>query len=91
MQIVEVNIKNFRGIKTFKQSFYNKKLVCLIGRGDSGKSTILDAISYALSPSWNIPFNDNDFYNGDTSIPITIDISIILPDNFCLKINTVCT
>ncbi len=82
MQIVEVNIKNFRGIKTFKQSFYNKKLICLIGRGDSGKSTILDAISYALSPSWNIPFNDNDFYNGDTSIPITIDISIILPDNF---------
>ena len=63
MQIVEVDIKNFRGIKTFKQSFYNKKLVCLIGRGDSGKSTILDAIAYALSPNWNVPFNDNDFYN----------------------------
>lgn len=82
MQIVEVDIKNFRGIKTFKQSFYNKKLVCLIGRGDSGKSTILDAIAYALSPNWNIPFNDNDFYNGDTSIPITIDISIMIPENF---------
>lgn len=82
MQIVEVDIKNFRGIKTFKQSFYNKKLVCLIGRGDSGKSTILDAIAYALSPNWNIPFNDNDFYDGDTSIPITIDISIMIPDNF---------
>lgn len=82
MQIVEVEIKNFRGIKSFKQSFYNKKLVCLIGRGDSGKSTILDAIAYALSPNWNIPFNDNDFYNGDTSIPITIDISIMIPENF---------
>ena len=82
MQIVEVDIKNFRGIKTFKQSFYNKKLVCLIGRGDSGKSTILDAIAYALSPNWNVPFNDNDFYNGDTSTPITIDISIIIPENF---------
>ena len=82
MQIVEVDIKNFRGIKAFKQSFYNKKLVCLIGRGDSGKSTILDAIAYALSPSWNVPFNDNDFYNGDTSTPITIDISIMIPENF---------
>lgn len=82
MQIVEVDIKNFRGIKAFKQSFYNKKLVCLIGRGDSGKSTILDAIAYALSPNWNIPFNDNDFYNGDTSTPITIDISIMIPENF---------
>ena len=82
MQIVEVDIKNFRGIKAFKQSFYNKNLVCLIGRGDSGKSTILDAIAYALSPNWNIQFNDNDFYNGDTSIPITIDISIMVPENF---------
>lgn len=82
MQIVEVDIKNFRGIKAFKQSFYNKKLVCLIGRGDSGKSTILDAIAYALSPNWNVPFNDNDFYNGDTSTPITIDISIMIPENF---------
>ncbi len=81
MQIVEVDIKNFRGIKSFKQSFYDKKLVCIIGRGDSCKSTILDAISCALSQNWNIPFNDNDFYKGDTSTPITIDISILIPEN----------
>ena len=26
MQIVEIDIKNFRGIRSFKQSFYNKKI-----------------------------------------------------------------
>ncbi|NLC31410.1 MAG: ATP-binding protein, partial [Candidatus Moranbacteria bacterium] len=37
-----LEIKNFRGIKDFKQEFFQEKLVCLVGRGDSGKSTILD-------------------------------------------------
>ncbi len=82
MQIVSVAINNFRGIKTFEQSFYGKKLVCLIGRGDSCKSTILEAISLALSSNWNIPFNDNDFYGGNTSLPIVIDVSILIPNNF---------
>lgn len=85
MQIVEIDIKNFRGIKSFRQSFYGKKLICLIGRGDSGKSTILEAISYALYPSWNLQLNDNDFFNGDPSNSISIDISIKVPDEFILE------
>lgn len=85
MQIVEVEIKNFRGIKSFKQSFQDKKLICLIGRGDSGKSTILEAISYALYPSWNLQLNDNDFYNGDPSSSISIDVSIKVPAEFILE------
>lgn len=82
MQIVEVNIENFRGIKTLKKSFYGKKVVCFIGRGDSGKSTLLDSISYALSPSWNLPFNDNDFYNIDLSNNIKIEVTMIPPKEF---------
>lgn len=85
MQIVELEIKNFRGIKNFKESFYGHNLVCLIGRGDSGKSTILEAISYVLSPTWSIPINDNDFYNGDTSAPILISATITVPDDFILE------
>lgn len=85
MQIAELEIKNFRGIKNFKESFYGHNLVCLIGRGDSGKSTILEAISYVLSPTWSIPINDNDFYNGDTSAPILISATITVPDDFILE------
>lgn len=34
---------------------FDKDFVCLLGRGDSGKTTILDAISLVLSPNWNTP------------------------------------
>lgn len=65
-------IKNFRGIKELRHIFNSEKFIVLIGRGDSGKSTILTAIQYALSPSWNISFSDLDFHNQDTSQPIEI-------------------
>lgn len=67
-----IYIKNFRGIKELKQFFNTERFIVLIGRGDSGKSTILSAIQYVLSPSWNISFSDLDFYNQDTSEPIEI-------------------
>ncbi len=69
-------IKNFRGIKELKYFFNSEKFIVLIGRGDSGKSTILTAIQYALSPSWNISFSDLDFHNQDTSNPIEICVWI---------------
>lgn len=82
-KIHSVSINNFRGIKEFKQSFYEKPFICIIGRGDSGKSTILEAISSALSSSWNITFYDSDFYNCDTSLPIVIEATLYnLPDYF---------
>jgi len=68
-------ISHFRGIRRFEQTF-DGNFVCLIGRGDSGKSTILEAISYVLSPSWNVPFYDNDFYNCDTEKSIEIEVTL---------------
>jgi hypothetical protein len=49
--------------------------VCLVGPGDSTKTTILDAVEFALSPRWNIPFDDSDFYDADTSAPILITVT----------------
>lgn len=73
-------IKHFRGIKEFEYHF-DKKFICLIGRGDSGKSTILDAISMVLSPSWYVQVFDNDFHNCNISAPIIIEATITdLPD-----------
>ena len=61
-KIVNLKIKNFRGTKNFEHSF-NQELICLVGRGDVGKTTILEAISCVLSSSWNISFYDTDKEN----------------------------
>lgn len=47
--------------------------MALIGRGDSGKTTILKAIAAVLSPNWNLSFSDWDFYHCDTTQPIVIE------------------
>jgi putative ATP-dependent endonuclease of OLD family len=79
-RICELKINNFRGIKTFSQKF-NKNFICLLGRGDSGKTTILDAISLVLSPNWNNSFYDSDFYNGTVDNTIEMEVSLLdLPE-----------
>jgi len=72
-----IKIENFRGIKSLCHTFGNLNLYCLIGQGDSGKSTILDAIYYVLSPVWNETFNDADFFNCDHSNAINIEATLV--------------
>lgn len=80
-RIHQLKINHFRGIKHFEQCFDDTNLIVLIGRGDSGKSTILKAISLVLSPAWNNTFADTDFYNLDTTKPIEIEVSLrCVPD-----------
>lgn len=74
--INKLTINNYRGIKHLCQDFGKEKFIILIGRGDSGKSTILSAIHAVLSPSWNMTFSDLDFYNQDTSSPIEIEAEL---------------
>ena len=77
MKLTNIEIKNFRGISHASVSFpLDSRIVCLIGAGDSGKSTLLTAIEWALWPSWSLVATDTDFYNCDTSIPIEITVSI---------------
>jgi len=77
-KIIYLDVKNYRGIKDLSLEFkLDQDLICLIGRGDSGKSTILDAISSILSPIWNLNFYDTDFYNCDHKNDIEIVISLI--------------
>lgn len=71
-----ISIKNYRGIEELTQDFGDQKFIVLIGRGDSGKSTILSAINAVLSPSWNFSFSDLDFYKQNTDIPIEIEATI---------------
>ena len=76
-----LHIENFRGIKCFNHTFGSENYCVLIGRGDSGKSTILKAIAYLLNPSWNLNITDFDFYNMEVQNNIVIEgIFTDIPD-----------
>lgn len=84
-KIVAIQIKNFRKFEHFYAVFGNRNVICLIGRGDSGKSSVLDALSYCLSSSWIIPVSDYDFHNCNISHPIEISVVITdPPEDFSL-------
>ncbi len=82
-----LKISHFRGIESFEQ-FFSDGITCIIGRGDSCKSTILDAIAYVFAQSWTLRLNDSDFYICDTSSPIIIEgVVSDIPDELVLKFN----
>jgi putative ATP-dependent endonuclease of the OLD family len=62
MKVRHLTIRNFRGIKDLEWRLPDAPLFCLIGRGDSTKSTILEAIRIALYPHWNLVLDHSDFY-----------------------------
>ncbi len=77
-KIIRLKINNYRGIRHLSLEFKaDQSLSCLVGRGDSGKTTIIDAISSVLSPSWTLNFYDTDFYNCDHSKNIEIIVSLV--------------
>lgn len=73
--IRQVEIRNFRGISNLIWS-PAPGLNCLIGPGDSCKSTVLNAIDLALSARRNVNFTDADFYGLNVDNPIEILITI---------------
>lgn len=76
MQIRKAIVENFRGIKAASWSLPTNRFVCLVGPGDSTKTTLLDAINLVLSPRWNVPFSDADFYKGNVEQPIVLQVVV---------------
>lgn len=74
-KIFKVEIQNFRGIQNLIW-FPAPGINCLIGSGDSGKSTILDAIDLCLGARRYVQFSDVDFHALDVSSPIKISITL---------------
>jgi putative ATP-dependent endonuclease of the OLD family len=70
-RIRELEIRHFRGIRTLDW-VPSPGINCLIGPGDSGKSTILDAIDYCLGARRNLQIVDADFHDLNVETPITI-------------------
>lgn len=75
-KIEGIKISNYRGFNEFESHFGETNLICLIGRGDSGKSTILNSIEKTLSPRWNVSFHDTDFHNGNLEKPIELEVTV---------------
>ncbi|GAA1530414.1 ATP-dependent nuclease [Brevibacterium picturae] len=73
MIVRQLSIENFRGIKKLSWTLpVGQRLITLIGPGDSGKSTIIEAIHLLLGDRWSVSFSDVDFYGVDPSEPIRI-------------------
>ena len=84
MKIRKITIRNFRGVKELDWSLPTADIFCLIGKGDSSKSTILEAIRYAFHPQWNVTFSDSDFYQCKFDNPIVIEVTLgDLVADFC--------
>lgn len=76
MAIIRViEIENFRAIRSLR-FLPGAGINCLIGPGDSGKSTILDAIDLCLGARRSLTFNDADFHGLDVGAPIRIALTI---------------
>lgn len=76
MRIRNISIRNFRGVKELDWSLSRADIFCLIGKGDSSKSTILEAIRYAFFPQWNLTLFDSDFYQCEVENAIIIEVTI---------------
>lgn len=75
-----VEIRNFRGIRRLAWR-PAAGMNCLIGEGDSGKSTILDAVDLCLGARRTVAFTDTDFCSLDTDTPISVRVTLgDLPD-----------
>jgi putative ATP-dependent endonuclease of OLD family len=70
-KLCHLSIQNFRSIQKLSWA-PSAGINCLIGPGDSGKSTILDAIDLCLGARRSVAFGDTDFHNLDVTQPIVI-------------------
>ncbi|MBU1456958.1 MAG: AAA family ATPase [Proteobacteria bacterium] len=75
MKIRKVEIRNYKCIERFSWC-PSTGINCLIGFGDSGKSTVLDAIDFCLGARRTVPFSDSDFFKLDVESPISITLTI---------------
>jgi putative ATP-dependent endonuclease of the OLD family len=86
-RIRAIEVCNFRSLKEFSW-FPSTGINCLIGPGDSGKSTVLDAIDLCMGARRNLQISDADFHNLNSDTPIVITITIGDLDDGLRRIDT---
>ena len=74
-QIVKIEIGNFRGIR--RLTWLPKPGInCLVGPGDCGKSTVLQAIDWCIGARRTLPLSDADFHGAHVECPIRVVVTI---------------
>jgi putative ATP-dependent endonuclease of the OLD family len=71
-------IERFRGIQTLSWR-PAKGVNIILGGGDVGKTTILDAVGLLLSPTNSTTLSDTDYYNRNTENGFVIEAILALP------------
>ncbi|WP_394560073.1 ATP-dependent endonuclease [Aquipseudomonas alcaligenes] len=74
-RIRQLSINNFRAIQALEWN-PSPGINCLVGPGDSGKSSILDAIDLCLGARRSISFGDMDFHAMNVDAPIMISVTL---------------
>lgn len=68
MKLERISISNFKGICS--QSFEPSKFSCLVGENNAGKSTVMQAIVYALNRPPQLP----TFHFYDPAVPVIFEL-----------------
>jgi putative ATP-dependent endonuclease of the OLD family len=76
--IYHIQIERFRGIKTFSWS-PGRGVNIILGGGDVGKTTILDAIGLLFSPTNSTLVADTDYNLRDDAAGFLIEVVVALP------------
>ena len=74
-RVRRLEIRNFRSIQSLDWT-PSAGVNCLIGPGDSGKSTILDALDLCLGARRYVSFDDTDFFGLDVTRTIMIAVTL---------------
>jgi len=85
MRIAHISISEFRGIKSLDWS-PSPNVNCLIGSGDSCKTTILDAIEVCLNPRFGFSGSDPDLFGCDPASQPEICLTLVdLPEELIVE------
>lgn len=76
--IRQLTIERFRGIKSLKWNPADG-LNVILGGGDVGKTTILDAVALLLNPSNAVVVSESDYYDRNSDLGFVIQCVLSLP------------
>jgi len=79
-QIRRLSIERFRGIESLTWN-PDAGVNVVLGGGDAGKSTILDAISLLLHPSNTFTLTEADYWRRDVEKEFCIEAVMTIPES----------
>ena len=83
-RVKKLTISNFRGITSLSWK-PNPKFNVIVGGGDNGKTTVLDALALLFSPSNAFVLSESDYWLNNTEQEFCIEAVVYLPDTELLS------